>query len=440
MDCTLNNNINNPCDRLHGGGIKDEIRLYKLKETKVVEDGLMINDIISDRHYLLFADALEYKQNEENGVYTHSLSGKVLNVSSEVQSNLFASKNDKYLVVFRQKGRNEINAFGVRFGAVVKVGETINTEESSFSIEISAKSDKPTYEVDRNAMEEYGKVYAKNFIPSTEQCEVVGDRQTGFLVANYMVAVNINGEPLDEEGMLCTESGRPQTAYKLQGMPIGGYHIEGDYVAGQVVNGNPTRRYDADTCENETEGTISLSNDNIIINTTNKKSQSVDIICADSWSVLDAYNVKYCSFSQTSGQGNKTITISDAVGGSEVVRIINNRTREIVQLSVVTYVVTAPGAYDNNGDMVFSIPVNAYGGSGRFEFESGISPAIADVEALSNSIQVSLNATPTADATYDIVVRHKDSAVERKTIRVTIRKAGDNEPNWVKVAQYCEIQ
>lgn len=123
-----------------------------------------------------------------------------------------------------------------------------------------------------------------------------------------------------------------------------------------------------------------------------------------------------------------------------MVRIINNRTREIVQLSVVTYVVTAPGAYDNNGDMVFSIPVNAYGGSGRFEFESGISPAIADVEALSNSIQVSLNATPTADATYDIVVRHKDSAVERKTIRVTIRKAGDNEPNWVKVAQYCEIQ
>lgn len=438
MYCTLNNNINNNCNGLHGGGIRSELRLYKINDCKVTTDGLTIKNIEGDS-YLLYAESLEYKQSEENGIYTHTLNGKVLDIATSVKENLYSSRNDRFLVVYRTKGSSQIDAFGIKFGAVISFGETITNEESGFSFELKSVSNYPLYSVEQGAIDVYGKVYHKRYVPSTEQCEVNGDGdQTGYIVANYLVAVNSNNQPLDTDGHLCSESGELQSAYKLQGLPISNYHIEGDYIAGANIEGTSTRRYDGVDCVNELSGTITLNTNSITLNTTDKVSQDVQITCSGSWSVLDAYAIEYCKLSAISGQGNATITFSGALGGSESIRIINNETREVVTLEVNTYVVQLQSTYESRNELMFAIPCRAIGGAGTFSALSSASNV--EMEVVGNTLQFTLNETPDAETVFNVVVTHNSDEGERKSMIVTIHKGADNEPHWVKVAQYCEVE
>lgn len=439
MSCTLTQNINPKCGELFGGGIKSEIRLYKLPNAKAVINGLEITDIIADDYYLMFADGVEYKQESENGVFTHTLTGKVLNVSTETQNALFASKNDNFLVVYRIKGNNTAKAFGVRFGAKIANSQTINNEEGSFSITITAKSNTPLYSVSENAFDYTNKTFAPFYKATGEFCEASGGVQTGFKAFNYVVRQNINGEALDANNKLCETTGNKQAAYILSGVAVGNYQKIGEFGKGEIVEGVQTLIYDNELCANETSGTISVNQNTFNLNTTTAKTATIEVSCEDSWSVLEAMNITTVQLDKVNGIGNGSIVISNPTGGSETIRIINNRTMEIVSVTINSFVLnTISSRIVDNNELLVNIPCQAIGGANP-TFTAETEQSGVEIEVVGNVISFT-SPSVDIDTTFAIVVTHSNDNTEKKTISVTLLKGDDNSPKWVVVAQYCEVE
>lgn len=438
IDCTLLNDINTSCGKMHNGGIKAEVYLYKLP-CEVKKVGGLITEI-NGESYKMYADSLEYAPTNENGVYTHALTGKVLGVSDDTRNALASTKRDRFLVVFRLKSSNELKAFGVDNGALLKQKEKINNDESGYEIELKAVSNLPLYSVDIDVVA--NKTHKKHWLMASTFCELSDGVQTGYIQASYMVAVDEIGRPLDTNGRLCEESGNNQSAWRLQGQPIGDYHIEGDYEAGESVNGEQTRVYSNVECANELSGTISLDTQSVSINTTNRKSAVVNITTDyfHNWSVIDAYAVTTCSLSETNGRGIGQITISNGKGGSETIRIIDNNTKEIATLVVNSYYLQAGNGVIESGDLSLTIPVVCQGGLGDFSYTTDADDTKVEVERVGNSLAVTLVATQTEDYTFHITLTHNSDSGETKTIDVLVKGADATSPNWVRVASYCEVE
>lgn len=444
MNCTLSGSLSNQCNlkKLFGGGIKYRISLFKFDTTTYTSinglSSLEIDDISFTDKYTMDISDLSYNMSVNNNGYSHKLEGKIYNVDNWIQQGLFSTREDRYIVVFSLKNETELKGFGFETGAIVSFSQNIDSKEHFWNITFEELSNYPLFSVSPTADDDT-KIYEAIYKLENYYCETSGIERTGYKVYTVAAAYNSSGKPLDIDGHIVAGN-KKQAAYLLENTEGEIYDVVGYFSVDDTINGESVRSFDTKTCAVSTTGTLTVSPSTINLDSNSYKTDNITVTTAYSWTVLDKDNIKYCSIDTTNGKGNKVITVSGALGGTDTVRFYCIDTGEISTVVINSYLVDAIDFYSmTSEDLVLSIPVTCSGGTGTFSVEKVLDNTSVNVTVSNNNINIIRNTTLQSDSVLKLKIKHNDFQDEYKIITIEIIGYGDTSPKYEIVAEYCEI-
>lgn len=452
MSCTLSQSLTNSCrnNRLMLGGIKENISLFKISETKFNSkeglDSLVIDELYSPVRYNLDISNLDYELGVSEGFYTHKLEGKIYNIDSEIQKALYSTENDRYIVVFKPKGEN-YRGFGFYLGATLRYSQDINSDENSYTITLEETSPYSLHELEYDIFND-SKKYKPIYKPSLPICVLEGGKNNGFVRWNGFLKYNSFDQPLDINNNLISWSGNKQAGYFYINYyrPEEIYDVVGLYDSTLIIDGLDynTTEFNPTICTVEIDTNFIVEPELINIDTTENLSWNFTVESDNNWTILDKENIKFCTISDYFGYpGKTTVEVSEGKGGTDILRVQNINTGQIKTVQVNSYVVNIPFYRRTLGssELNFSIPINVFGGSEDFIYECDLPTSLLYLEKRDGVLygylpQGSFN----EDTIASIKITHRDWSDEHKEIAITFLKPMDNEPMWEIVGQYCEIE
>lgn len=447
MNCTLSTQLTNSCGlkKLFSGGIKNVVRLIKLDEgsyrAQYGLDSLTIDEIYSPNIYSINISDLSYSMSSEKDLYSHSLTGKIYNIDSDIESALFSTRNDKYFVIFSPKSESSYRGFGFEFGAILEYKHNINNDESSWEVELKETSNFPLFSLNNDMFDDY-RVFDINYVPIISECEISGGENTGYSINKLYAGVDTFNRPLDSNGRLISITSNKQCAKILEDeTPPADYDIVGEYTINDTIDGINVKNYDVSTCS--ISGSIIVSPSTVNIDTTVNLEKEISITSDNYWSILDKDSIVTFKISETEGvAGDQEIKVENGLGGSETIRFKNVYTGELANLTVNSYLIrtdkteyTIPA-----GTNIYTIPVEARGGSGNFEATKTLSSDDVELEVVDNIIYLIKKRSFTENTDMSLTITHTDWTDESKILNITFQAATDTDPDYVLVAEYCEIE
>lgn len=477
-NCSLSKNILKGC-KLFDGGINDKVILIKKSDVSQIsykgEDSEDPNFIGIESLIVTNIDYSDYKEinlsdvtytNSRNGkLIEHSLKGKIYEHSSELNSLLRETKEDLYLVLFKCNSDNYYKAFGIEFGSKLNYNQNINSEEAYWEIEFTELSKFPLFSVDSYTFSD-DKIFDIIYIPSyftLGPIPTVSDRlicelnedgdKTGYTISTTASARNYLGVPLDINGRpvtsdystgrnailrLVEEDGGYSESYWEETYD---YDVVGTYIKTDIINDKPVRVYDDSVCSNEITGSIELNQNEINIDTTENLSYTLQLTSTSNWSI-DTETLNYCNISPLYGNsGTTNIVISGAKGGVDNIRFKNLETKEIINLTVNSYVIKVKSEWNILSDTtVVDIPITALGGDNGFSVEQIDECDNIEYEQVESTLHIIITEPFAEDTTVNFEVTHSDWVSETKTISLNFKSPGDLDPHWVLIAEFCELE
>lgn len=450
MLCKLNQDIisDSACDMR--SGIEEDLFIYNIGDidTFVFEndnrhsDNNFIDTVVTgEPFYQLEASSAEYSEeiDEDTGKFIQRLS-VMTNFSSELENILSNARNTKYFVCFRQDGDEDYLSIGYKTGATLSYTVELTDDSQIYTIIFSMESEYSAMIVDASNFDLSEKYFTPIFNPlyNIHICETVEGDNNGYLIASYVPKTNTANQPLDVNNQLCSYSGLPQAAYKHEDVvSSGGYYILGTYDDTGVFDGQPVRIFEPVACPIGAIGTISVSPNEIFLNSTTTF-QSVDITCDNQWQTVELPPI--VNLSNQSGSGDASVIVmSTNVGGDVKIKFKNIVSYEQVALDVhINLIKTERNSYVfPNGQRAFVIPVTCEGGLGTYTLTAN-APYLTMVIQDDNSIFCSpMHYTETSEQRWTLTLTHNSDPNEVKNISVTIL-GSDSNPQWQLVRKYCE--
>lgn len=270
------------------------------------DENLIIETIITDSSYFkIDGSSIDYKETfTTNNKHQHTLSLSLNNIHPSLESTLFDAKNGRYIVCFRSKGQDNYRMFGWREGAQMSIELGINESSTGYTVKFTYESIYPLFQVLSDNFKLEDKFYTAIWQPlyNISYCELSGGDRIGYAVAQFVVKINQAGQALDRNDQLCSVTGLPQVAYKLNGTSgTGGYEIIGTYSESGVFDGKPVRVYDETLCPPNALGTITVSPTSIKLNT-NNSTVAYTVTSSNAWSLKETPTL--VSVLPNSGTGN----------------------------------------------------------------------------------------------------------------------------------------
>ena len=235
----------------------------------------------------------------------------------------------KYHVAFKVIGNSNYKLIGWKEGLSLDDDLTISSEDNSFGLTFEGVTSYPMMEADKDNFDLKNKVFEPTFEPLFAAGEVVCSN--GWAVAKYVVKVNAAGQALDEDNKLCQYSLKPQDAYKLSGVPDGGYNIIGTYSNNDYIEGKSVRMFDTSLCE--VSGSISVSPTAVTLNSTTTAA-TIAVTSSNEWELVTYPS--YVGISRTGGGVNdQTVYLyGTEYCGQEVLTFRNRITKQTANLTV----------------------------------------------------------------------------------------------------------
>lgn len=223
-------------------GRPDRVRsiiLFDVEDTKI-----SVND---DGSYSLDGDGYATKSSisatfseevVDGSYYEGTLKFQVFGDDAESVEFFDGALRNRYYVTYEYNGKRHI--LGDLGGASVKATRSFSNKENWLSVEIKgySRSSAPLCE------------YTGKKTPYWVGAEPISclTDGSGYGTYNYVVKVDNEGNPLDADDALCSYSGNPQAAYKLDGTADGDYDILSVFEDFDVVQGMEVTQM-ADACQ-----------------------------------------------------------------------------------------------------------------------------------------------------------------------------------------------
>lgn len=272
-------------------------------------------------------------------------------------------------------------------------------------------------------------------------CETNTDgTNTGYVIASYVVKTNSAGLALDSDNKLCSLSGKPQDAYKLENVGDGGYHILGIYTETASFDGQPVKIFNVNICKPNAKGTISISPTSVVFDSTTTDS-TLNLTTNNSWKAINIPNTVYIG--STSGNGNANISmVSNNVGGDGELTFRNTKTYEEVNVSVSTYIISVEEeqVYPSGTQYIMIVP-EVQGGDGTYDYNvtSGSQYITSITKNDEGNLVVALNVQNNETSEINITLSHHSYPTESKNVHIIIQGIND-KPIWSLVSRYCETK
>ena len=447
---SLNNVDNDPCGMgstvMSAAGIRDGIYVFNIEDVKNLvfaedarpDDNLIINNIVtSEPYYQIGATSLSYTEEYDNGKWTHTLTGTLGNILTEFEDILSDAVNGKYLVCFKPNGEENYRVFGWRYGASVSYSTSISTDNTTYSITFKNTSEYPLFGCYKDNFNVETKVYSPVWkgLASSEYCEVLNGKKTGYLTLGYVVKVNSAGEALDKNNMLCQYSKLKQDAYKLLNNPDGDYNIVGTYAMGDTVNGIVVRQKNTNLCPLNNTGSITLSTNSINLNSTTALSAELTLTSNGPW-VLET-TPRYCTVNMSSGSGGTSkLIFTYGNGGFERLTFKNIATGEEKQVEVHNNIIKVQAKETfPHGTTSVTIPTEVSGDGSGFTISSSAGSGVVNSDG---TFTISGIPTSNQTQTINVEVRHGHDSNEKKQIKITIIGNDMSQAKWSIISQFCE--
>lgn len=450
MNCKLTQNIISASDCEMRGGIEEDILIYNIGDinTYVFEDDNRHSDknyietiVTGEPFYQLEASMAEFSEeiDEETGKYIQTLT-VTTRFSPDLENILSNARNTKYFVCFRQDGDDNYISIGYNTGASMQYSVELTDDSQIYTIVFTLESNYSVMQVDASNFDLSEKYFTPIYTPlySIHICEQESGNNNGYLIASYVVKTTTNNRPLDVNNQLCDYSGLPQCAYKYEEVvSSGGYYILGTYDDSAIFDGKNVRIFDATICPIGALGTITVSPDEIFLNSTTTY-EDVAITCVNQWQAVDI--PPKINLSHQSGSGDATVTImSTNVGGDEKVKFKNIVTYEQVAVDIhINLIKLDRNSYVfPNGQRAFVIPVTCEGGLATYTLSVN-NPYLTTVIQNDNSIFCNpSHYTDQNEQRWTLTLTHNSDPNEVKNISVVIL-GSDANPQWQLVRSYCE--
>lgn len=454
LNCRISQNIQKVCNT-HVSGIYDKIYLYDIDDIiSVAFDGdtrldsgkaiSAINSLVP--FYTWDVSDGEYTEENDGDDYSHELTSNI-HKTQEIETILSDAKNSRFLVAFRLRSEDVYRVIGWNLGAKLTYSLTVGEDGNYYSITFTDEGLYPAFEADRGIFEVKDKTYEPLYIPyfTLSSCETDSDgKNTGFRIASYVTKQNAAGEALDKNNKLCEYSGKPQCAYKYEGVSSdGGYEILGTYNSTAIYNGTSVKQYDISHCPMSKSGSISVTPTSITVYAHGDK-QYLTVTTNDNWVLSN--NKSGVSFGATSGNGSSTIsvgwdgtktssytqtvTFTDQLTGGTVDVVVNYYYVFIDDFYVATQATDAGeiiGSFSANGDTTPTITVTSS--------SKDITPT-ATIEYGNNWV-IKYDATklPDEGVTFTITINN-NSEEDTKTFILTKE---ETSPAWALINWNCEL-
>ena len=345
---------------------------YKFKDDSLYDE-MYVDDIYvkGDWYELQAVDEANFTEKISNGSYQQQLSTFIGLYEADIQREMLKSTNTKFLVVFRTYTRKYF-VFGSDGGVTLTYENQsgAKTEAIGYSVTLNINSSYPLFELNPNY---FISEHTVNFIYKplfdSYTCELSGGYNNGYQVANIAVRVTTEGEAVDKDGKLCSESGLKQAAMILQGTSSPSiYDVVGTYTSDSILNGGVSvKQINYNACRPQFQGTIKLDKNTIIANNDDKV-HSVKVTSENEWQITN-YNSYYVNSNYISGGAgifNTTITANRFGNYTYIYK--NLYTLEEVELTVMYCVIIVPNNIldmDGMGD-TRTVTVTSYGGDEDF--------------------------------------------------------------------------
>lgn len=342
-------------------------------------------------------------------------------------------------------GDTDYRGFGWKQGALLTHTMNLDESNSNYTLTFEDTSEYPLFGVKADNFKLSDKQFNPIWKPLFDvSCCLLDENgmQTGWAIAQYTVKVNSAGEALGADNKLCEYSGLPQDAYKLEDAADGNYNIVGTYTDSASFDGQPVKVYDPVLCLPESEGTISVGEDTIYLNSTTKQTASTTLVSNSPWAMVsDA--PEYCTIAPTSGDGNATLSFYyNRYGGDDTITLRNLNSYEETSITVQnrTVICMSDQEFDNQTES-FNISCRAYGGSDAWSWSvdnSGITATAVYSDGKKAGLDVVIDDTSiTTERSWTFTFTHSDDSEEVKTCTITIL-AQDTTPFWRLMSRYCE--
>ena len=420
-----------------------DVPSLKFEGDNRADDSLVVDTINSTgQFYTIDFTSATYQEDYDNGKWSHSLQLNVANITTLFEDILSDGVNGKYLVCFLPKGATDWRCFGWRFGASLDYSLNISSDSLGYTVTLEDTSEYPLFSVDADNFGNKNKTYTPIFKPLYDVyfCEQNSSGQhTGYLVAMYVIKTNSAGQPLDRNNRLCQWSGLKQDAYKHQSVGSNGdYNIIGTYASDASFDGRPVRILDYEKCSANVTNSIFINekkNEVISLNST-LTSKTFTIRSTDDWTIMDGQ--LYVNILPVVGSnGSTTCTVShNGVGGTDEIRFMNTKTKEIVTLTVNVYIINIDTAFTfPYGTTEFVLTPIAEGGDKDYTYT--VSPSLS-VSKDSNKFLICHPNTSSTEQNFRFVLTHVNDSNEKKVVNVKVLGNNTN-PTWQVLSSFCEI-
>ncbi len=293
--------------------IKDFIG-YRFK-SDCLFDKYLVEGIIGNSGFAELQSINEtgFTETSADNIFKQTLSTFIYPLTDENIGKIIHLKNNKYLVAFRSTV-GQIFCFGGDGGASVTFGQQTGKtgEVEGYNITIEKKSVNPLFLISG----EIAPQLAYKYTPVFEDgifCQMNNGKPTGFEIARYALKTSPEGEPVDKNGKLCSESSKPQAIFLLNGLkkPYGSFEVEGYYNENdKQLNGYPIIRYNPQKCKSANEGFITLSINQIIFEEADTEPVDITLTANRNWELIPPLQeIALCTLRQ-GGVGEFKITIT----------------------------------------------------------------------------------------------------------------------------------
>lgn len=456
MICKLIRNINNLICPSMAHGIKGRVYLYNRddisslsfhSEDDVIDDDTRVDastyiNLIntSAPFYSIYGNVVTYNESVNGDNYTHSLNITVNSKEYSIDEVLYQVKGKKFFVIFEPKGEKDARGFGwgdSGDGAIITSALDVSETEGFYTITISYTSKYPLFAVNKANLDLSKMVFNGNYVPNFTddvQCKLNDEGVIdGYALASYAPYQTENGLALDSDGHLCEYSGKKQASYALSSITVSDkYEIVGTYGADAVIDGHYVKIYNDKICALPSEGSISVTPDNVILLPTSTV-MPISVNANSKW-VAEPNDI--CVVEPNEGWGNTNATVRRIKGGNATLSFRNVSTNAVATTDVVSYDIKVDVESLRISKIgTYKVNVEALGGSGGFNVinKSG-SGIIVRKTVYGFTVQVAM----IRNSSYTVEVSHVDYPTLIKYVHITVVK--DNvEPKWEIENYVCEV-
>lgn len=297
---------------------------YRFKDD-ALSDEYLIEGIIASSGFLEL-DAINetnFTESVANNIYKQKLSTFIYPLTNNNIKNIIDLQKGKYLVIFRSI-LGQTFCFGADGGASIsftqQTGKTGGVE--GYNISIEKNSSTPLYLITDNVEVKSAIKYQPVFEDGAF-CQIQNGKQTGYEIASFVLKTSVEGHPVDQDGELCSNSGKAQAILLLEGFkkPIGNFVVESTYNENtKQINGSPIIRYNPLKCK-APGSFILLSRKQIIFTPSTPDTQIVDLMTNRPWSIsAPDQNIALCSLGSGSiGKFNIMVNQGEVYGNENFV-------------------------------------------------------------------------------------------------------------------------